>query len=72
MKMKFVYSSILWRELINLLFFLRSGKTVSACNRKQEIEKTQIEPNPCYFRRENFRKKSNETAPSYLGNVKYI
>ena len=31
------------------LFFFRLGKTVSACNRKQEIDKTQIEPNPCLF-----------------------
>ena len=54
------------------LFFFRLGKTVSACNRKQEIDKTQIEPNPCYFPRENFGKRSNETTPSYLGNVKYI
>ena len=53
------------------LFFFRLGN-LSACNRKQEIEKTQIEPNPCYFLRENFGKKSDETAPSYLGNVKYI
>ena len=30
------------------LFFFRLGH-VSACNRKQEIEKTQIEPNPCLF-----------------------
>ena len=47
------------------LFFFRLGN-VSACNRKQEIEKTQIEPNPCYFLGEDFGKKSNETAPSYL------
>ena len=30
------------------------------------------EPNLCYFPRENFGKKSSETAPSYLGNGKYI
>ena len=29
------------------LFFFRLDKTVSACNRKQEIDKTQTEPNPC-------------------------
>ena len=53
------------------LFFFLLGN-LSACNRKQEIEKTQIEPNHAYFPGENFGKKSNETAPSYLGNVKYI
>ena len=47
------------------LFFFRLGN-LSACNRKQEIEKTQIEPNPCYFPRENFEKRSNETTRSYL------
>ena len=52
------------------LFFFRLGN-LSACNRKQEIEKTQIEPNPCYFPRENFGKRSNETTRSYLCNVKY-
>ena len=47
------------------LFFFRLG-SLSACNRKQEIEKTQIEPNSCYFPRENFGKRSNETTRSYL------
>ena len=47
------------------LFFFRLGN-LSACNRKQEIGKTQIEPNPCYFPRENFGKRSNETTRSYL------
>ena len=47
------------------LFFFRLGN-LSVCNRKQEIEKTQIEPNPCYFPRENFGKRSNETTRSYL------
>ena len=46
------------------LFFFRLGN-LSACNRKQEIEKTQIEPNPCYFPRENFGKRSNEITRSY-------
>ena len=42
-------------EVVKTLFllFFRLGN-VSACNRKQEIKKTQIEPNPCYFLRENF------------------
>ena len=47
------------------LFFFPLGN-LSACNRKQEIEKTQIEPNPCHFPRENFGKRSNETTRSYL------
>ena len=46
------------------LFFFRLGN-LSACNRKQEIEKTQIEPNPCYFPRENLGKRSNEITRSY-------
>ena len=54
------------------LFFFRLGKTVSACNRKQESIKPRLSPTHAYFPGENFGKKSNETAPSYLGNVKYI
>ena len=63
-----------YRYGINLIDVevVKTRKTVSACNRKQEIDKTQTEPNPCYFPRENFGKRSNETTPSYLRNVKYI
>ena len=38
----------------------------------KKSKKPRLSPTHAYFPGENFGKKSNETAPSYLGNVKYI